>query len=153
MAEATPESEQLVHAYVDVWNEQDYTKIPDLVSESFVMHDPPAPEEGVPGPAREVHGPDGLKAYIHGVIAGFPDWHVTVLDMLSGDDLVMYEGEITMTHEGEFNGIPRLERKSRFDKCPYAASQTAKSKNIGFTSTNRTSSSNSGLQMNEPPLQ
>lgn len=106
MAEATTEAEQLVNAYVDVWNEQDYARIPDLVSESFVMHDPAAPEEGVPGPAGEVHGPDGLEAFIRGVIAGFPDFHVTVLDSLSSDELVMYEGEITMTHEGEFDGIP-----------------------------------------------
>ncbi|SEO92914.1 conserved hypothetical protein, steroid delta-isomerase-related [Halogranum amylolyticum] len=106
MAEATPRAEQLVREYVEIWNERAYSKIPDVVSESFVMSDPAAPEEGVPGPAREVHGPDGLEAFVRGVVDGFPDFRVTVGDLLSSDDLVMYEAEITMTHEGEFGGIP-----------------------------------------------
>jgi steroid delta-isomerase-like uncharacterized protein len=111
MAEARTESEQVVRDYVEIWNKQEYSKIPDLVSESFVMYDPAAPEEGVPGPEGEVHGPDGLEAFMRGVVAGFPDFHVTILDMLSSDNLVMYEGEITMTHEGEFDGIPPTGRE------------------------------------------
>ncbi|WP_440008889.1 ester cyclase [Halomicrococcus sp. SG-WS-1] len=106
MAKATPDAEQLVRDYVEMWNEQEYSKIPDLVSESFVMHDPAAPAEGVPGPEREVHGPDGLEAFMRGVMAGFPAFQIDILDMLSSDDLVMYEAELTMTHEGEFDGIP-----------------------------------------------
>ena len=106
MAEATPEAEQLVREYVEMWNEQEYSKIPDLVSESFVMHDPAAPADEVPGPEREVHGPEGLETFIRGVTAGFPDFRVSVLDMLSDGDLVMYEAEIAMTHEGEFDGVP-----------------------------------------------
>jgi steroid delta-isomerase-like uncharacterized protein len=102
----TTEPEQLVKAYVDVWNEQDYSTIPDVVSESFVLYDPAAPEEGVPGPKREVHGPDGLELFIRGVVTRFPDFHVNIIDVLSSGDLVMYEGKITMTHEGEFDGIP-----------------------------------------------
>ncbi|NEU58773.1 ester cyclase [Halorussus sp. MSC15.2] len=97
--------------YVDMWNEQNYDAIPDLVAESFVMYDPAAPEEGVPGPAGEVHGRDGLEAFMHGVAAGFPDFDVTILDMVSSDDLVMYEAAITMTHEGEFDGIPPTGRE------------------------------------------
>lgn len=106
MAQATSETEQLVTDYVEIWNEQEYSKIPDLVSESFVMYDPAAPAEGVPGPEGEVHGPDGLEAFIRGVTDGFPDFEVTILDLLSGDGIVMYEARVTMTHEGEFDGIP-----------------------------------------------
>jgi steroid delta-isomerase-like uncharacterized protein len=111
MAEATTDAKQIVNAYVSLWNERDYAKIPELVSEEFVMHDPGAPEEEVPGPAREVHGPDGLEMFIRGVTAGFPDFHVSIGDTLSSDELVMCEGKITMTHEGEFDGIPPTRRK------------------------------------------
>lgn len=104
MAEATPESEQLVNAYVEMWNGQAYSKIPDLVSESFVMYDSAAPE-------GEIHGPDGLEEFMREVVAGFPDFEVTILDALSTEDTVMYEGKITMTHEGEFDGIPPTERE------------------------------------------
>jgi steroid delta-isomerase-like uncharacterized protein len=99
MSEAPAESEQLVNALVEVWNERQYSRIPDLVSQSFVMYDPGAPE-------GEVHGPDGLAAFMRDIVGGFPDFHVSVDRMLSSDELVMYEGTMTMTHEGEFNGIP-----------------------------------------------
>lgn len=44
-------------------------------------------------------------------MAGFPDFQVTILDMVSRDELVMYEAELTMTHEGEFDGIPPTGRE------------------------------------------
>ena len=37
MAQATPDAEQLVTAYVTMWNDRDYAQIPELVSESFVI--------------------------------------------------------------------------------------------------------------------
>ena len=99
MTEPTTDAERLAMDLIDVWNERQYARIPDVVSESFVMHDPAAP-------GGAVHGADGLETFIRGVVSGFPDFHVSVSDMLSGDDLVMYEATITMTHEGEFDGIP-----------------------------------------------
>lgn len=114
MSEAKPDAEQLVRTYVDVWNEREYSKLPDLVSDSFVMYDPAAPEEGVPGPAGEIHGSDGLKQFIREVTTGFPDFEVTILDLVSRGELVMYEGSISMTHEGEFDGIPPTRRNATF---------------------------------------
>lgn len=109
MGEATTESERLALAVVGVWNERQYSKIPDVVSDSFVMYDPAAP-------GGEVRGPDGLEAFIRGVVAGFPDFHVSVTELLSSDELVMYEATITMTHEGEFEGVPPTGRTVEFDE-------------------------------------
>ena len=100
MARATRDAEGTVRAYVDVWN----AKIPEVVSESISVYNPTAP-------GGEVHGRDGLEAFMRGVVAGFPDFHVTVHDMVSNDDLVMYDATLTMTHEGEFDGIPPTGRK------------------------------------------
>jgi steroid delta-isomerase-like uncharacterized protein len=104
MARATRDAEGTVRAYVDVWNERDYSKIPEVVSESISVYNPTAP-------GGEVHGRDGLEAFMRGVVAGFPDFHVTVHDVVSNDDLVMYDATLTMTHEGEFDGIPPTERE------------------------------------------
>lgn len=120
MAKATPDAEQLVRDYVEMVNGREYSKIPDLVSESFVMHDPAAPAEEVPGPEREVHGPEGFETFIRGVVTGFPDFQVNVVNMLSSHDLVMYEAELTMTHEGEFDGIPPTGREVECrEMCSY----------------------------------
>lgn len=105
MAATTPDAEERVTSFVnEVWNSRNYKKIPEFVSESFEMHDPAAPD-GV------VHGPDGLEEFIRTVVAGFPDFQVSISDMISDGDLVMYEGMITMTHEGEFDGLPPTGRR------------------------------------------
>lgn len=105
MAEAAKEAERLVNAYLDLWDEQEYSKIPDLVSESFEMHGPVTPEGGI-------HGRDGLEEWMREVTSGFPDFRTDVLAMLSGDDLVMCEVTVSGTHEGEFDGIPPTGRET-----------------------------------------
>lgn len=114
MAEDTPEAEQLMIDYATVWNERAYVEIPDVVAESFVMYDPLAPGGEIPGPPGEVHGPDGLAKFIRLIVSGFPDFHVDIREMRSGGDVVMYEGEITMSHEGSFYGIPATGRGATF---------------------------------------
>lgn len=106
MVEATTESEQIVEAYVNIWNEQEFSNIPDIVSDSFVMIEPAAPAEGIPGPEGEVHGRDGLEQWIREGKTGFPDLTVSLLEMLSREGVVMVEEKIKGTHEGEFDGIP-----------------------------------------------
>jgi steroid delta-isomerase-like uncharacterized protein len=97
MAEALTDAERTARAYVDLWNEQDYAAIPEVVSESFVHVDPGG---------EEFRGRDGLESFMRAVFDGFPDFGVRVDRMVSGDGLVMYEGTLSMTHEGEFEGIP-----------------------------------------------
>lgn len=78
-----------------------------------MKHDPAVPD-GV------VHGPEGLEEFIKTVVAGFRDFQVSISDMISEGDRVMYEGVITMTHEGEFDGIPPTGRRVEIDEMsPY----------------------------------
>lgn len=100
MTDTTSDAEELVTTFVaEVWNGRNYELIPEYVSDAFVMHDPAAPG-GV------VHGPDGLEQFIRTVVTGFPDFQLEISDLLARDDRVMYEGLITMTHKGEFDGLP-----------------------------------------------
>ena len=98
-------------AYVQMWNDRDYEAIPRLVSESFVMYDPAVPAAGVAGPKGEAHGRDGLRQFVELLTTAFPDFEVTVLDILSGEDLAMYEVRLTMTHEGPLGGLPPTGRR------------------------------------------
>lgn len=102
MAQTTTDAERVATDYVELWNERAFERIPDLVSESFVHVDPDG---------SEVHGRDGMEAYIRGILSGFPDLHVAVTDMVSSGNTVMYEATLTMTHEGEFEGIPPTGRE------------------------------------------
>ena len=107
------ESEQLVRSYGDVWNDRVYSKIPDLVSGTFVLYDPAVPEHVGPGPAGEAHGPAGLEAFINWLDAGFPDFQITILELLASDEIVMDEVRFTGTHKGAINGIPPTDRTVR----------------------------------------
>jgi len=102
MAQATTDAEQVATDYVEMWNEREFERIPELVSKSFVHVDPDG---------SEVHGRSGVEEYIRGILAGFPDLHVDVTEMVSSGGTVMYEAILTMTHEGEFEGIPPTGRE------------------------------------------
>lgn len=105
MAQTTPDSEQVVRTYENLWNERDYAQIPEVVSESFVHVDPAA---------GEMRGHDSLEAFIREITTGFPDFQIEILNLLASEGLVMDEAKFTMTHEGEFNGIPPTGREVEF---------------------------------------
>lgn len=77
MAEPTQDAERIVESYKDLWNEQDYSGIADVVSESFIRHYP------------EVHGTDELEEFMRAFTSGFPDFHVELLDRLASEDTVI----------------------------------------------------------------
>lgn len=108
MAKTTPESEQLVQEFLDIVNKREYAKLPDVLSESYVMIDPAAP-------GGEVHGPDGMERWLHRIVAGFPDFEIQVLDSLANESVVMVELQYTGTHEGEFLGIPPTGRSIKLE--------------------------------------
>ena len=108
---ADSDPEEVARAYVEMWNSQDHPAIPQLVSETFIMYDPAIPVKGVAGPKGEAHGRDGLRQFMELIATGFPDFEITILDMLAEDHLVMYEIRITMTHDGPLGGIPPTGRR------------------------------------------
>jgi steroid delta-isomerase-like uncharacterized protein len=99
MTQETQEAEQLARDYAELWNEQDYSRIPDVVSESFVHVSPGAPD-------GEARGHDGLEEFMRQITASFPDFEVEIIDMLADEGTVMSENIFTMTHEGEYEGVP-----------------------------------------------
>ena len=49
---------------------------------------------------------DGYKAWVVEALAAFPDFHVTIDDMIAEGDKVATRWTVTGTHEGEYMGIP-----------------------------------------------
>jgi len=80
-------------------NEREFAELPEVLSDSFVLVDPTAPR-------GEVHGPDGIESLLREIQHGFPDSHIEILDILACENVVMFEGEYTGTHQGEFQGLP-----------------------------------------------
>jgi steroid delta-isomerase-like uncharacterized protein len=103
MAEASTDTEQRLDEYMAIWNERDYSKIPDVISESFVRMSPVAGED--------VKGHDGLEEFLRSLEASFSDFQVSHEEQLIGEDIVMFESTFTGTHDGEFNDVPPTNEK------------------------------------------
>ena len=50
-------------------------------------------------------GRDGIKALGQVIVAGFPDVHAAVQDLIADGDRVIERTQTSATHTGEFNGI------------------------------------------------
>lgn len=99
MAQATRDAEEVVRAHAEMWNEQDYARIPELLSETYSEHNPFVPE-GV------IRGRESFETWMRRITEAFPDFRVDVQDVLVDEETAMAELEFAMTHEGEFEGIP-----------------------------------------------
>ena len=69
----------------------------DLVADDFVEH------QGGPGlpPTKQ-----GTLEFFRTVLAAFPDWRMTVEDLIAGGDKTVARVTATGTHKGEFIGVP-----------------------------------------------
>ena len=91
-------SKAIVRRYIEeAFNNRKHDLLDELVAEDFVDHH--LPPELPPGP-------EGAKLWFGGAVAGFPDIHIVLKDMIAEEDKVAVRTEITGTHEGEFMDIP-----------------------------------------------
>lgn len=142
MAQATPDAERLVSDWVDVWNNGEYEKIPDVVADSATIYDPGAPD-------GRVRGHDEIEAFLRGLRAGFLDSHIAIDDMLVGETVVMVEWTVTGTHEGEFNDIPPTGREIDLTGMSKILVADSKYRRTGYTTTSRSSLTSSASQTTE----
>lgn len=77
--------------------------VDELMSPDFVHHltDPRLPE-----------GREAIKLLGQSIVAGFPDVHASVQDLLADGDKVIERTQTSATHAGEFNGIPPTGRQA-----------------------------------------
>ena len=57
-------------------------------------------------------GPEGVRAVLGAIRAGFPDHDARVIHMIAEDDLVATYKTFTGTHTGDFFGIPATDRRA-----------------------------------------
>jgi steroid delta-isomerase-like uncharacterized protein len=107
-ARRTPVSEgnkAIVRRWVQAFNEGNVDAVDELVTDSYVRHDPNSPE---------VRGPEQEKQLIAMYRSAFPDLHFTIEDMVAEGDKVVIRVAIHATHEGELLGIPPTEKQLTF---------------------------------------
>ncbi len=83
-------------------NKANHGIVDELMTPNFVHHltDPRLPQ-----------GRDGIKALGQVIVAGFPDVHASVQELMADGDKVIERTQTSATHTGEFNGIPATGRQ------------------------------------------
>ena len=97
MASTSDANKALLRRMVDeVLNKKNLEIIPELVADNYIDRNASAGQ------------PQGIQAFIRARInrnTAFPDWHVTLDDVIAEDDKVVARATGRGTHQGPFMGI------------------------------------------------
>jgi predicted ester cyclase len=110
------ENKRLMTSQLAIWNDGDY----DLADELF------HPGSVTPDAPQLPRGPEGCKQVARAFRSAFPDFHMTVEDVVAENDLVVCRFRQTGTHRGELFGIPATGRSVDFGEmalCQIAGGQ------------------------------
>ena len=77
-------------------NRQNFSLFEEYLAPDYTNHNLPAP----------VPGPQGFILVVKGFYSAFPDFQVTLEDIVAEGNLVSTRGYFTGTHLGDFQGIP-----------------------------------------------
>lgn len=77
-------------------NQRNMMVLDDLLDERFITH----------GNRTDATGPEAFLQILKDFLAGFPDLHVTLHDVIEDGNTAAARGTWTGTHQGEFMGIP-----------------------------------------------
>jgi len=95
--------QRIVH---EIWNAGNLNLADELISPDYV--------DSVAGSDTPV-GPEGFKDAVNGVRDAFPDFAITIKDMISEGDKVALVWTFIGTHKGELMGIEPTDKLIEFD--------------------------------------
>lgn len=91
----------------DMINAHDFDGLRGLLADDFVEH------EELPGDGAT--GADGVTEFFRLQVAAFPDFAMTVQDLIDGGDKIVARVRVTGTHRGDFMGMPATGRPVDID--------------------------------------
>lgn len=98
MTKTEAENTELVNGFVkEVLVEGDLERIDEYVAEDYVGHNSSVPED--------IHGPEGFREFVTMLRSAFPDFDVTIQDLIADDNKVCQRSRQSGTHEGAFMGL------------------------------------------------
>jgi C-1 hydroxylase len=93
------ENKKIVRKSIEIINKKDLSSIEQMVAPDFVDY------------TRQMQGLEGLKQFISMIFKSFPDFHLTIEDIIAEGDKVWVRLTITATHTGEFLGLAPTGKK------------------------------------------
>lgn len=99
------ENKAIIQSAVEAFNQGDIEAVDRLFAPDYVDHDPSR--------ASLPSGPESVRQAWSMLRAAFPDFRVTVDDMIAEGDRVAVRGVASGTHRGELMGIPPTGKRVR----------------------------------------
>jgi steroid delta-isomerase-like uncharacterized protein len=96
------ENKAIVRRWIDAVNNRDFATLNEIIAKGFLYH------------TFNIKGLDVIKYAITAEIQGFPDFHVTLKDIVAAEDKVWIYVEETGTHTGEFRGLAPTGKKTQY---------------------------------------
>jgi steroid delta-isomerase-like uncharacterized protein len=94
---STEANKALAHRFWEgVFNQKNLGVIDEVCTADCVLHDPTGP----------IQGREAVKQFIGMYLGAFPDFQITIEDMIAEGDKVAVRHTTTATHLGELMGIP-----------------------------------------------
>jgi len=93
---STEENRAATRRFWEEVNKKNLAVMDELIATNYVGH-----LSGV----EDVHGPEELKQLFTTTFTAFPDFHVTIEDMIAEGDKVVVRVTETGTHKGEYQGM------------------------------------------------
>jgi steroid delta-isomerase-like uncharacterized protein len=94
---STEENKTIVRRYQEIYNTNQLDALPEVLAPDFRPH---SLMPGVPATL------EGYKTIQDGTLAAFPDFHVSIEDLIAEGDKVVMRFLMTGTHQGNFMGAP-----------------------------------------------
>lgn len=97
----TDKMKQMIERLADeVWNLGELGALDEMLAPDYLGHSTSRPDEDYAG----------FVAYIPALRAAFPDFHLTIDDLVAEGDRAVKQWTATGTQQGEFSGIPATGR-------------------------------------------
>lgn len=90
----------------EIWNEGNLELAEEIIAPDYA--------DNVAGDGSSV-GPEGFKKAVMGIRYAFPDFNITIDDMIAENDKVALVWTFVGTHKGELMGIAPTNKKVKFD--------------------------------------
>ena len=98
-------NKNIVRRYQEIYNSNDLDTLNEVVTEDFLT---PRMMPGMPP------GLEGAKQIHQATLAGMPDWHTEIEELIAEGDKVVARITMTGTHTGEFFGFPATGNRISF---------------------------------------
>jgi steroid delta-isomerase-like uncharacterized protein len=93
--------------YEEVWNKRKLEVINEIISPSHALQAPNISGSSI--------GPVAYRRNVSRFLAGYPDLHWTIVDIIAEKDKVVACWTISGTHKGDYMGVPATNKKVSVD--------------------------------------